>query len=111
MIRRPPRSTLFPYTTLFRSRANPSGPVVCKRPPNPTQRATAWLIRAWRLFGGTMVHPIHRQARFHHDPFRDRLNVGGGGPNVPHEKGAFSHSPPSWPETNGRFFTPPRPPR
>src|SRR2546430_10304463 len=23
MIRRPPRSTLFPYTTLFRSRANP----------------------------------------------------------------------------------------
>src|SRR5258707_1452823 len=24
MIRRPPRSTLFPYTTLFRSRANPT---------------------------------------------------------------------------------------
>src|SRR2546427_10574115 len=26
MIRRPPRSTLFPYTTLFRSRPTPSGP-------------------------------------------------------------------------------------
>src|SRR5256714_8653805 len=26
MIRRPPRSTLFPYTTLFRSKANPSSP-------------------------------------------------------------------------------------
>src|SRR3712207_7945221 len=26
MIRRPPRSTLFPYTTLFRSRAHPHGP-------------------------------------------------------------------------------------
>src|SRR2546429_1117904 len=25
MIRRPPRSTLFPYTTLFRSRQRPSG--------------------------------------------------------------------------------------
>src|SRR5688572_32413067 len=25
MIRRPPRSTLFPYTTLFRSRASPTG--------------------------------------------------------------------------------------
>src|SRR3712207_7504186 len=25
MIRRPPRSTLFPYTTLFRSRADPAG--------------------------------------------------------------------------------------
>src|SRR3712207_9116188 len=28
MIRRPPRSTLFPYTTLFRSRAHPSGRLV-----------------------------------------------------------------------------------
>src|SRR2546422_7776610 len=26
MIRRPPRSTLFPYTTLFRSRVSPGGP-------------------------------------------------------------------------------------
>src|SRR5437660_6006377 len=26
MIRRPPRSTLFPYTTLFRSRGNPGRP-------------------------------------------------------------------------------------
>ena len=25
MVRRPPRSTLFPYTTLFRSRAEPAG--------------------------------------------------------------------------------------
>src|SRR5437899_10250280 len=34
MIRRPPRSTLFPYTTLFRSR-NPTE----KRTPSPTARA------------------------------------------------------------------------
>src|SRR2546429_3998072 len=27
MIRRPPRSTLFPYTTLFRSRTHPGGAV------------------------------------------------------------------------------------
>src|SRR2546422_8149334 len=27
MIRRPPRSTLFPYTTLFRSMANSLGPI------------------------------------------------------------------------------------
>src|SRR2546430_13509956 len=27
MIRRPPRSTLFPYTTLFRSRSREDGPV------------------------------------------------------------------------------------
>src|SRR5215472_4395537 len=30
MIRRPPRSTLFPYTTLFRSRRRPDGPSVTK---------------------------------------------------------------------------------
>src|SRR6266568_7347373 len=41
MIRRPPRSTLFPYTTLFRSRRSrvrpPCSPV---RPPPPARRAT-----------------------------------------------------------------------
>src|SRR5256885_3590288 len=31
MIRRPPRSTLFPYTTLFRSWARET----CQRPPHP----------------------------------------------------------------------------
>src|SRR2546427_7893650 len=32
MIRRPPRSTLFPYTTLFRSRAGPAhGPAAAAR--------------------------------------------------------------------------------
>src|SRR2546430_8862329 len=32
MIRRPPRSTLFPYTTLFRSRSNPRVGRVSVRP-------------------------------------------------------------------------------
>src|SRR3712207_8749090 len=35
MIRRPPRSTLFPYTTLFRSRARHQGPA--HRPPDAAQ--------------------------------------------------------------------------
>src|SRR2546422_10266461 len=39
MIRRPPRSTLFPYTTLFRSRAAPG------RPSTPASGATARLLR------------------------------------------------------------------
>src|SRR5258707_11594331 len=44
MIRRPPRSTLFPYTTLFRSRAN-----VSRRPDESVRRMAiernqaAWL--------------------------------------------------------------------
>src|SRR5436305_8651276 len=33
MLRRPPRSTLFPYTTLFRSSANPPGGVLRTPPP------------------------------------------------------------------------------
>src|SRR3712207_7921539 len=42
MIRRPPRSTLFPYTTLFRSRGERSGvrapaPAVARRPARQPQ--------------------------------------------------------------------------
>src|SRR5688572_32271710 len=33
MIRRPPRSTLFPYTTLFRSRLRPQAGHDAQRPP------------------------------------------------------------------------------
>src|SRR2546430_3602554 len=33
MIRRPPRSTLFPYTTLFRSHALPKGEMMHRRSP------------------------------------------------------------------------------
>src|SRR5437588_7175046 len=35
MIRPPPRSTLFPYTTLFRSRLEPPGPPGLRRPHQP----------------------------------------------------------------------------
>src|SRR2546425_9529715 len=39
MIRRPPRSTLFPYTTLFRSRLGPrGGPLPVPRLPAPEGR-------------------------------------------------------------------------
>src|SRR2546425_2552092 len=39
MIRRPPRSTLFPYTTLFRS--------ACRRPgPGPRRRVGPWRTSA-----------------------------------------------------------------
>src|SRR6266536_4047131 len=37
MIRRPPRSTLFPYTTLFRSRRRGACP--CARRPRPLRRS------------------------------------------------------------------------
>src|SRR2546425_7725766 len=42
MIRRPPRSTLFPYTTLFRSRAGPPflRPMGCENAAGPGGSAT-----------------------------------------------------------------------
>src|SRR2546430_10712035 len=39
MIRRPPRSTLFPYTTLFRSQ-------LCTPTRPPSEGATGWLYNA-----------------------------------------------------------------
>src|SRR5438093_8522590 len=38
MIRRPPRSTLFPYTTLFRSAPRHAPPPTCDRSPRPGPR-------------------------------------------------------------------------
>src|SRR3989442_15804317 len=72
MIRRPPRSTLFPYTTLFRSPAQASGRVCRSRdahsrrlapspagpdrlrpaalfPPTPASLSPAWLLSGGRL--------------------------------------------------------------
>src|SRR3712207_7356122 len=43
MIRRPPRSTLFPYTTLFRSRGAEHGKPRLARPEPPEGRADARL--------------------------------------------------------------------
>src|SRR2546427_7608484 len=49
MIRRPPRSTLFPYTTLFRSGISPPALsfVVAQRDSNPRlglERASPWVV-------------------------------------------------------------------
>src|SRR3989442_15871692 len=53
MIRRPPRSTLFPYTTLFRSRRGshrrPAGPVV--DPLRPAPELDAGRLRRLQLAG------------------------------------------------------------
>src|SRR5260221_3596170 len=40
MIRRPPRSTLFPYTTLFRSKAFRTDKIKCRRPAARLHRQT-----------------------------------------------------------------------
>src|SRR2546422_4595558 len=44
MIRRPPRSTLFPYTTLFRSES----PVIGSEPPIMETVSTSRMFSSWR---------------------------------------------------------------
>src|SRR5438132_9026225 len=51
MLPRPPRSTLFPYTTLFRSRQHLSGRDRGRPPPPPGHRRRRGLRRARRRLG------------------------------------------------------------
>src|SRR2546425_8102522 len=49
MIRRPPRSTLFPYTTLFRSRADPLPAAAGSRPREPGATVRVADLRGGRV--------------------------------------------------------------
>src|SRR5947209_17293518 len=57
MIRRPPRSTLFPYTTLFRSHR----PVAAPRPPNPPVPAEAALRLVGILHKGGALQAVRSE--------------------------------------------------
>src|SRR2546430_11159884 len=75
MIRRPPRSTLFPYTTLFRSRpADPQGGE--RSPPLPQQRRPGIPhprpLRGLPLGRGSATHPVGNPNR---EPARDRKST------------------------------------
>src|SRR5256886_4240505 len=64
MIRRPPRSTLFPYTTLFRSRPEHVRYFLVDNARNFTNREFAWNLR--RLLGDGLLTTdgdFHRQQR------------------------------------------------
>src|SRR2546422_8194644 len=73
MIRRPPRSTLFPYTTLFRSPVdeNPAASNPSERSgteePSAHKRSAAWETRSFRLDPKTRSeeHTSELQSRLH----------------------------------------------
>src|SRR5687768_18269314 len=75
MIRRPPRSTLFPYTTLFRS-ALPSGGVLA-RWPALRRVAKRWRHAQGELRNGLAQKPIGRAAflRRRRHPLSDRKST------------------------------------
>src|SRR3712207_8667057 len=59
MIRRPPRSTLFPYTTLFRS------PAVARLPAGDCAPPHAYEEEPDRRGAGARVHPATLHRRLH----------------------------------------------
>src|SRR2546429_1003343 len=70
MIRRPPRSTLFPYTTLFRS----SLPAGGRRLRRPAALAAAGAARRGRHRGGRLQHILYRARGDRGDRKSTRLN-------------------------------------
>src|SRR5438105_9827631 len=58
MIRRPPRSTLFPYTTLFRSSHCANSPPKIPRPP-PSSSISACVIPQWEDRKSTRLNSSH----------------------------------------------------
>src|SRR5256885_9462863 len=71
MIRRPPRSTLFPYTTLFRSTAPPSGTPAAGNKTASTDPSLEAAIRALqeeRLQG--QFHEIQQRIKHHFSQLR-----------------------------------------
>src|SRR3712207_8946649 len=59
MIRRPPRSTLFPYTTLFRSRRFRLAPETSEFPPNPEPAALLFDFSRLRDRKSTRLNSSH----------------------------------------------------
>src|SRR5215211_8221826 len=64
MIRRPPRSTLFPYTTLFRSRLAPDDRVRRQRAPRPCPRRGAVRRRDRKSTRLNSSHTVNSYAVF-----------------------------------------------
>src|SRR5207248_8171350 len=58
MIRRPPRSTLFPYTTLFRSVSGTAAAQTCRAPLNPDDPLRLWIGSSDRK--STRLNSSHR---------------------------------------------------
>src|SRR2546427_6472199 len=82
MIRRPPRSTLFPYTTLFRSRERPrrhlglqlppmEGPVL---PGQDSRIRAAPVLRPAAFHGGDQLHLLSHAECDRRDRKSTRLN-------------------------------------
>src|SRR2546430_16820339 len=80
MIRRPPRSTLFPYTTLFRSRywGTPLNVWECEREREHREVIGSYAELAERWGGGKRLPPDFDAHKPHIDGYTWRCREGGG---------------------------------
>src|SRR5258706_3677704 len=69
MIRRPPRSTLFPYTTLFRSHATSGGRGETRRGRKPAAAG------AWRRYGIERRRYRHQRSEEHTSELQSLTNL------------------------------------
>src|SRR2546422_5259896 len=76
MIRRPPRSTLFPYTTLFRSRGQRSHDAAAARRARAPGRGQGEAADARRLLGlPVAVEPEGERSEEHTSELQSRLHL------------------------------------
>src|SRR2546430_11013730 len=66
MIRRPPRSTLFPYTTLFRSPRRPTQRRIGQPPSSRLHLGFRWYL--WRRYDGRPGAHARERQRERRDP-------------------------------------------
>src|SRR5687768_17914498 len=75
MLRRPPRSTLFPYTTLFRSLA-PSGVHLEFGDGSPANPHRSSRRRQWRCRSAYSVARVAARSEEHTSELQSRLHLG-----------------------------------
>src|SRR2546422_8618348 len=75
MIRRPPRSTLFPYTTLFRSRMNPFASLTRAR-ARDYLNLRAWNTSSWEINDcRTFISSNRKRSEEHTSELQSRLHL------------------------------------
>src|SRR3712207_7158570 len=75
MIRRPPRSTLFPYTTLFRSASTLAGRILAALPADRTPESTSGrdgFIHVFSVEGGAGTATIRTRSEEHTSELQSR---------------------------------------
>src|SRR5258706_7521034 len=79
MIRRPPRSTLFPYTTLFRSIPEPQRGTGSRRQPQyqpaECRKRDQWFLQRRRYLATRVLHAVRPRSEEHTSELQSLTNL------------------------------------